>query len=414
MSGLEDAERFLRAEDYRRATKALERSRSRALVRQDAGELERIVELAQALVTRAPTGRNKRLLYAATQNLRYVRRARAVSDVGAPPRPARTAFEDQLQAVDVAAGALEQQIRQAIALARPPTRWNQSPPAVPRPRPAPPPKPPRPPRPPREIDWSSLLGARGLAWAGGLVTVLGIVFFFVLAANRGWLTHEIRIGLGGFTSIAVFCAGLWLKRRFGRLYSALASVSAGIAGAYATLLAATALYGFVPQLWALVAAAAIAAVGVAVSLAWSAQTVAGLGLIGAMLVPLMILVDEGELSFVGTSFVAIVFAATAIVAQQKRWRELLLAAGGASLPQIAVLIPENGPAWRFVALGAVFWLLYLAVGIVWQLRFGVRGLEPVAGTLVIAGGAVATYGCAYLLSGKELGVHREGLGLLVV
>ena len=438
MSGLEDAERFLRAEDYRRATKALERSRSRALVRQDAGELERIVELAQTLVTRAPTGRNKRLLYAATQNLRYVRRARAVSDVGAPPRPARTAFEDQLQAVDVAAGALEQQIRQAIALARaaaapvapapapaaapaapapPPTTWEPRPTAVPRPRPATPPKPPkppRPPRPPREIDWSSLLGARGLAWAGGLVTVLGIVFFFVLAANRGWLTHEIRIGLGGFTSIAVFCAGLWLKRRFGRLYSALAAVSAGIAGAYATLLAATALYGFVPQLWALVAAAAIAAVGVAVSLAWSAQTVAGLGLIGAMLVPLMILVDEGELSFVGTSFVAIVFAATAIVAQQKRWRELLLAAGGASLPQIAVLIAENGPAWRFVALGAVFWLLYLAVGIVWQLRFGVRGLEPVAGTLVIAGGAVATYGCAYLLSGKELGVHREGLGLLVV
>ena len=88
--------------------------------------------------------------------------------------------------------------------------------------------------------------------------ILGIVFFFVLAANRGWLTPEIRVGLGSATSAATFCAGLWLKRRFGHLYSALAAVSAGIAGAYATLLAATALYEFLPQSWALVAAAAIA------------------------------------------------------------------------------------------------------------------------------------------------------------
>lgn len=107
------------------------------------------------------------------------------------------------------------------------------------------------------------LGARGLALAGGLVTILGIVFFFILAANRGWLTPEIRIGLGTFTSLAVFCAGLWVKRRYGRLQAALASVSAGIAGGYATLLAAAALYDFVPQLAALVIAAAIAAVGVA-------------------------------------------------------------------------------------------------------------------------------------------------------
>jgi hypothetical protein len=40
---------------------------------------------------------------------------------------------------------------------------------------------------------------------------------------------------------------------------------------------------------------------------------AGLGLIGAMLVPLMILVEENELSFVGTCFVAIVLAGALLV-----------------------------------------------------------------------------------------------------
>jgi uncharacterized membrane protein len=37
----------------------------------------------------------------------------------------------------------------------------------------------------RELDVGGLLGAQGLAWAGGIVTVLGVVFFFVLAVNRG-------------------------------------------------------------------------------------------------------------------------------------------------------------------------------------------------------------------------------------
>jgi hypothetical protein len=70
--------------------------------------------------------------------------------------------------------------------------------------------------------------------------------------------------------------------------------------------------------------------------------------------------------------------------------------------------------WRLVALSAVFWLLYLGVGLAWQRRFGTRGLEPVAGTAIITGGALATYACAYLLSGTTLGVHHEGMGLLVV
>jgi uncharacterized membrane protein len=340
-------------------------------------------------------------------------------------------FSRKLESVAQAAAHLEAQIREAIALAPQATPAPPAAPAAPavapvfqrapaqavaRPAPRPEaPRPKRPPKPRREIDWSMFLGARGLAWAGGIVMVLGIVFFFVLAANRGWLTHELRIALGGFTSIAAFCAGLWLKRRFGRLYAALAAVSAGIAGAYATLLAATALYEFVPQIWALVAAAGIAAVGTAVAIAWSAQTVAGLGLIGAMVVPLMVVVDDHRLSFIGTCFVAIVFAGTSVVALRMRWREVLLAAGSVSLPQIAILVAEtNALTWRVIVLAAVFWLLYLGAGIAWQLRFGAGRLEPVTGALVIAGGALAAYSCAYLFDSETLGVRREGLSLLIV
>ena len=51
--------------------------------------------------------------------------------------------------------------------------------------------------------------AQGLAWAGGIVTVLG-VFFFVLAVNRGWIGPVERVGLGALASLLVFAGGLWL------------------------------------------------------------------------------------------------------------------------------------------------------------------------------------------------------------
>src|SRR6266536_1076121 len=47
-----------------------------------------------------------------------------------------------------------------------------------------------------QLEAADLLGAKALAWAGGIVTLLGVVFFFVLAANRGWVGPGLRIACG--------------------------------------------------------------------------------------------------------------------------------------------------------------------------------------------------------------------------
>jgi uncharacterized membrane protein len=279
------------------------------------------------------------------------------------------------------------------------------------------PPPPRPPRTTREwnVSPSDLLGARALAWAGGIVTLLGIVFFFVLAADRGWINPELRLGFGGLASVAAFAAGFWLRRRYGQLYSALAAAGAGIAGGFATLLAATALYEFVPELWALVCAAAIAAGAVATALAWRAQLVAALGLIGAMAVPLMVVIEEQELSLVGTSFVTIVLGATAIVAIEQRWRELLLVGAGVALPQIGGLVAQtDGTDWGVVLVAGISWFLLLGAGLGYQLRAGMRALEPLTATFVLAGAMLAGYSSAWLFAGQVGGVDREGAALFVV
>src|SRR5262249_42203241 len=97
-----------------------------------------------------------------------------------------------------------------------------------------------------ELRLSSLLGARALAWAGGIVTVLGIVLFFALAVNRGWIGPGARVVLGALASAIVFAGGVYLRRLFGETYSALSAVGAGIAGGYATLLAAGPHYDLLP------------------------------------------------------------------------------------------------------------------------------------------------------------------------
>jgi uncharacterized membrane protein len=277
--------------------------------------------------------------------------------------------------------ALERRVRKLEPVPTPAPAPQPKPEAAPAPRPARAPAPTPAPRrvaPPRtpSFDWgrtlsaADLLGAKALAFAGGVVTLLGVVFFFVLAVNRGWVGPELRVGCGGIASALAFAGGMWLHRRYGRTYSALAAVGVGIAGGYATLLAAVSLYELISKPAALVAAGAIASIGVGVSLAWSEEIVAGFGLIGAMVVPAT-LVFQGGLQQIGTAFVAIVFAGAAVVAVRKRWWRLLQAAALVSVPQaVAQIAQASAPHAAIVVLALAFWLLYLAAGLAFQLRLG--------------------------------------------
>ena len=297
------------------ALKELDRRRKSAVQAGSVPELERILELARALAA-AQLPAAPRLVYAIEQDLRYLARAFAPPVVPAPPE------------------------------VPPAPIWPPPPAPAPRPTPAPrQPRPEQPPPAPREprftlprlpkLEPSDLLGARALAVAGGVVMLLGIVFFFVLAVNRGWVGPVGRVALGGGAALCIFAGGLELRRRYGDTYSSLAAVGAGIAGGYATLLSAAALYDLIPDYVALAIAAAIASVAVATSIAWRSQLVAGFGLIAAMLVPVAVVV-QGGLTPLGTAFVAVVFAATAVVALWLGWRALLVAGVVASVPQIAV------------------------------------------------------------------------------
>ena len=308
--------------------------------------------------------------------------------------------------------------------------------ATPPPRPTPPPQPPTParpmppvatppaaaeagapvPQPARGFDWGrtisaeELMGAKTLAFTGGVVTLLGVVFFFVLAVNRGWIGPGMRIGCGAFASCLVFAAGLWLQRRYEATYSALAAVGVGIAGAYTSLLAAVSLYDMVSKPVALIVAAAIAAIGVAVSLAWESEVVAAFGLIGAMIVPAT-LVFQGGLQEIGTAFVAVVFAGAAVVAVRQRWWTMLQIAALVSAPQaLAQAHDALAPHAGIVTLMALFWLFYLGAALAFQFRLGPALAAAPASFLT--GSALFAGLSAALLYGHRDGGLQQGIAQL--
>ena len=128
------------------------------------------------------------------------------------------------------------------------------------------------------------------------MSLLGIVFFFALAVQRGWIGPVARVSLGAAASALMLGAGWWLRRRFGDTFAATAAAGVGIAGAYATLLAAAARYDLVSDPVALVLAAGIAAVATVTALAWSDELLAGLGLVGAILAPVAVAVRDDRLA----------------------------------------------------------------------------------------------------------------------
>ena len=254
-------------------------------------------------------------------------------------------------------------------------------------------------------EMSDLLGARVLAWTGGVVTLLGIVLFFVLAVNRGLIGPEVRVTCAALASTLLFGAGFWLHGRQPASYAGLAAVGAGIAGSYVTVLAAAGLYGLIPDAAALLVAALIATVGVRISVAWSAQPVAGLGLVGAMVVPVILAFGRGGPTLLETAFVVVVLAATCTVAVVEQWRLLLQAALVVSLPQLAEVLTQAqaGTPTQLLVVALVAWLVCVATAIAWQEQQAEPTLQPVTATVALAGVGLAYFAADRLFSGSDQG-----------
>lgn len=271
------------------------------------------------------------------------------------------------------------------------------------PEPAPPEAALAPARPPRpRLDLEELIGGRLLAWIGGVAIVLGVAFFVAVAISRGWIDEPTRIVLATLASLALMGLGVWLRERLRVTQAALAAVGAAIAALYLTLIAATQLYGLIPTGLALALALANAGLAGALAVRWEARTIAGLGIVGALLAPPLVGADATA----GTAaFLLVALLAAVSVLVWRRWDWLAVAAFLVSAPQLVdfALAVDSSPG-RWVGLGAaaVYWALMVAAAVGYELRRPTAELRP-SSAVVLVGGALAAAGAGWLALGGKGG-----------
>jgi uncharacterized membrane protein len=302
---------------------------------------------------------------------------------------------ERLRRLEALLAAFERRMALAPGAA-PPSPIKEPPPsAAPRPgiepasTPAAPPREPEPqpraavpsPLPPPHAAPSSMsleerLGTQWAVWVGGFALALGGIFLVRYSIEQGLLGPRVRVVVAALFATALIIAGEWARRTerlagIAGLPSAhIPSIltAAGTTVAYADIYAAHALYGLLAPGMAFILLGAVALATFAAALLHG-PALAGLGLIGAYVTPLLVASDRPDYWSLYI-FLAVVTAAAFALARLRMWRWLAIAA-------IALSVLWTFPGFSaagVAALGAH--IFHVGIG------FGLAAILIVAGLLL--------------------------------
>ncbi|MDI2032161.1 DUF2339 domain-containing protein [Saccharopolyspora sp. TS4A08] len=178
---------------------------------------------------------------------------------------------------------------------------------------------------PRRRFRADLEPSRVLAWVGGGVTLLGVVFLLVLAVQQDWLGPAARVGGGAVLAGLLIAAGWWVHRAAAeQRIASIALATTGFAALFLDVVAATALYDFLPVPAGLGVGLLVAVGGLLLADRWQAQPLAiGVVLASAFCAPMI----TGEADALLIGFVVLLQVAAAPVQVRRGWGGLALAAG---------------------------------------------------------------------------------------
>ena len=127
-----------------------------------------------------------------------------------------------------------------------------------------------------------------LGWVGGIAVAIAAIFFVVMAVRNGWIGEAARMELAFAASTALTAFGVWLYDRRGQTQAALATVAAGIAALFASTAATTLHYHLLSPVLGLVIAGLVGAFALFTAVRWNSQEIAGIGIVGALLAPVLV------------------------------------------------------------------------------------------------------------------------------
>jgi uncharacterized membrane protein len=224
------------------------------------------------------------------------------------------------------------------------------------------------------MSFEERFGTQWTVWVGGLALALGGFFLVRHAIEQGWFGPGMRIFLGALFALALIAVGEWARRKenlsdIGQLPAAhIPSIltAAGTAVAYADIWAAFALYHFIDAAAAFILLGIVALATLAAALLHG-PALAGLGLVGAYVTPLI--VSTGQANFWALYlYLAVVTAAAFLLARARMWRWLAITAVAFgffwTLPGLALLAKIGVAAHSFhVIVGFALVATFIVAGL---------------------------------------------------
>src|SRR5262245_15853829 len=175
-------------------------------------------------------------------------------------------------------------------------------------------------------------GTQWVVWAGGIAVALGGFFLLRYSIEQGWFGPGMRVFLGALLALALIAAGEWTRRK--ELLTGIAGIAsahipsiltaAGTTIAYADIWAAYELYKFLSPAAAFLLLGIVALATLAAALLHG-PALAGLGLVGAYVTPIVVSTDRPNYWALYV-YLMVVNAAAMALARMRLWRWLAITA----------------------------------------------------------------------------------------
>ncbi|QKC97650.1 DUF2339 domain-containing protein [Mesorhizobium sp. NZP2298] len=187
-------------------------------------------------------------------------------------------------------------------------------------------------RAPGKPDIETALGTRWAVWVGGIALALGGLFLIRYTIEAGIFGPGVRLTMAAVLGLVLVAGGEFIRRTGFKVpvqgvagaYIPAILTAAGAFILFGTVYAAHGIYGFIGPALAFTLLGAIGVATIAAALVHG-QALAGIGLVGAMVTPVLI-ASQAPNPWALFGYLAIVLAATGVIARMRDWKALMAAA----------------------------------------------------------------------------------------
>jgi uncharacterized membrane protein len=226
-------------------------------------------------------------------------------------------------------------------------------------------------RPPAaKADIETALGTRWAVWVGGIALALGGVFLIRYSIEAGIFGPGVRLTMAALLGLALVGAGEFIRRTGFQIplnggnnaYIPGILTAAGAFTLFGAVYAAHGVYGFIGPAFAFVLMGIIGVGAIAAALLHG-QALAGFGLLGSLVTPLLV-ASEAPNAWALFGYLAIVLVATTTIARLRDWR-LLAGAAFAGTGLWCLVYMAGSDTVDFTVVLFINLIILLSLALIW-------------------------------------------------